>query len=296
MGQVKSNLKYKRYMENAIAYFLIAISILVFLGPILYIISCSFKNLYQITTTPPIWFVWPPNLQSYVRVLTPEVAKEWGLRIPAGIDFPEYLTNSLIVCFGATGLAISVSLLAAYSMARWRTGGDNLRGYYLSLYMLPPAIFVVPLYILFKFYNLLDTQIGLILPYSVFNMPLAVLVLESFIRDLDVTLEEAAWIDGCSKLGTLTRITLPLIMPGIVATAILTFVTCWNEFMIAFLFTGGGKATTLTVGVAKFITGYGIWYSEIAAASTITLIPMIILFMLVQKYLVKGLTLGALKG
>jgi len=276
----------RKLAKRILMYLLAIVAVLAVDGPILYMLVVSFKPTTDIVATPPKW-IFKPDFSYYVTALS-------GGSPQVHFEFFVLVVNSIVVSLGATALALAVSFTAAYSMARWRTGGENFRNYILSLYLLPPAIFIPPLFVVFSTYGLLDTQLGLIIAYCVFNIPFCILVLESFIRDIPIEIEEAAWIDGCSKFGTMARITFPLAAPGIVAVAILTFIASWNEYMLALVLTRV-HAVTITVGIAKFITGYAILWGEIFAAATLSMIPLLIFFLLIQKYLVTGLTLGAVK-
>jgi len=282
----KSRTPLSRLAKGTFMYLLAILAILAVNGPILYMVVVSFKPAMDIVATPPKW-IFKPDFSYYITALT-------GGSPQVHFEFFVYIANSIIVSLGGTALALAVSFTAAYSMARWRTGGENFRNYILSLYLLPPAIFIPPLFVVFQTYGLMDTQLGLMIAYCVFNIPFCILVLESFIRDIPVEIEEAAWIDGCSKFGTMARVTFPLAAPGIVAVGILTFIASWNEYMLALVLTRV-HAVTITVGIAKFITGYAILWGEIFAAATLSMIPLLIFFLLIQKYLVTGLTLGAVK-
>jgi ABC-type glycerol-3-phosphate transport system permease component len=277
----------RRYSRKSVFMYVLAIfAVLVVNSPIIYMAIVSFMPAMDIISVPPKW-IFNAHINHYISVLsggTPQVR----------FEFFTYTLNSIVVSLGATILSLVVSFPAAYSMARWRTGGENFRNYILSLYLLPPAIFIPPVYVLFQTYGLIDTHLGLIIAYCVFNAPFCILVLESFIRDMPIEIEEAAWIDGCSKLGTMARITIPLAVPGIIAVAVLTFIASWNEYMLTLTLTRV-QAVTVTLGISKFVTGYAVLWGEIFAASILSIIPLLIFFLLVQRYLVAGLTLGAIK-
>ena len=278
--------KRRHSSKSVFMYILAILAVLVINSPILYMFVVSFMPAMDIMSTPPKW-IFEPHINYYISVLT-------GGSPQVHFEFFTYTLNSVIVSLGATMLALVVSFPTAYSMARWRAGGENFRNYILSLYVLPPAIFIPSLFVVFQTYGLMDTHLGLIIAYSVFNTPFCILVLESFIRDMPVEIEEAAWIDGCSKFGTMVRITLPLAAPGIIAVAILTFIASWNEYILTLVLTRV-HAVTVTLGISKFITGYSILWGEIFAAAILSIIPLLIFFRFVQRYLVTGLTLGALK-
>lgn len=164
----------------------------------------------------------------------------------------------------------------------------------LSFRIIPPVVFALPMFILMVSYHLYDTPLALILAYLTFNLPLTIWVLRSFIRDIPVEIDEAAMVDGASVWRILIRIITPLLGPGISSVALLNIFFSWNEFLFALMLTSS-RAVTMTLGTAKFITGYSILWGPISAASVIGMLPMVILGFFFQKRLVRGLTLGALK-
>ena len=254
----------------------------VLLMPIFFIALTSFKEYGAIMSG--IMFPTNPTLENYFNVL-----------YAPGFRFIDYLVNSIIIAVSSTLGCVLISFPTAYSMARFKTGGGTFSGYILSLRLLPPIIFALPLFILYQSAGLLDTHIGLILIYIVFNLPLTILVLKSFINDIPIELEEAALIDGCSRLKIMTKIVFPLAMPGLVAVSILTFLACWNEYLFALIMTAK-KAATVNVAASLFVTAYAIKYGEIAASVMIAMLPPLVFMFLVQRNLVRGLTLGAVKG
>jgi len=263
-------------------YLLTVASTLVFFFPIYFLIQTSLKSYAEIITGPPLGIAHP-TLSNYIDIFT-----------QPGYEFTKYLVNSLIISLTSTFLAVVVGFPAAYSIARFNTGGGNLSFYILSLRLLPPIIFAVPLYVLYQAIGLVDTHLGLILLYTAFNLPLTVFVLMSFISELPLELEEAALVDGASRLRVLTHVVLPLSLPGIIAVTILNFMACWNEYLFALIFTFK-RAATVTVGASLYITAWQVKWGHIAAAISVSVLPTLVFVTLVQKYLVKGLTLGALK-
>jgi multiple sugar transport system permease protein len=206
-------------------------------------------------------------------------------------------TNSFIVAIACTILVVVIATLAAYSLERfhwprWLTG--LIAAWILLFHMIPGATIVGPFYMLFRTLGLYDTLPGLTLTHLVLNLPLGIWIVQSFVADLPIEMEEAAHIDGCSNIGTFLRIVVPLIAPGLAAVAILTFVFSWNEFMFALNLTSS-KAATIPVGIAKFAQQYEVRYGEMSAAAFFATIPAIIFLAVAQRQIVKGLTLGALK-
>ncbi|MEM2178684.1 MAG: carbohydrate ABC transporter permease [Candidatus Methanomethylicaceae archaeon] len=264
-----------------VIWILILLFMLILLLPMFFIALTSFKKYGEIVAG--IMFPTTITFENYINVL-----------YAPGFKFADFIINSILITIFSTLISTAVSFPAAYSMARFKTGGGTLSSYILSLRLLPPIIFALPIYILYHSFNLIDTHIGLILIYTVFNIPLSILVLRSFISDLPIELEEAALIDGCSRLKIITNIVFPLTMPGIVATSILNFLACWNEYLFALIITFK-KAATVNVAASLFVTAYAIKYGEIAASVMIAMLSPIVFMFLVQRNLVRGLTLGAVK-
>lgn len=277
MGALRSKL-----IKKFLTYLAAIISTFVMFFPVAYIALLSFKPYASIIMNP--LGIDRLTLLNYIEVLT-----------APGYSFTQYIFNSVIISLGSTALALAIAFPAAYSIQRFKTGSTNLSFYILSLRLLPPIIFAVPLYILYSIWGLIDTHIGLILLYTTFNMPLMIFVLMSFIGELPLELEESALVDGASRLTVLTRIVFPLTLPGLVAASILHFMACWNEFLFALIFTLK-NAQTVTVGASLYITAWQIKWGHIAAAITLSITPTIIFILLVQRRLVVGLTMGALRG
>ena len=212
-------------------------------------------------------------------------------------DFWVPIRNSLIVAGTTTLFCITLGGLAAYAIARLHFRGKTLiLGFILAVSMFPQIAIVSPLYLLLRELRLINTYPGLILPYLTFAMPLTVWLLVGFFRQLPRDLEEAAVMDGASRLRTLWEIILPLALPGLAATAILTFVYCWNEFLFALCFTLGPERQTAPVAIALFRGQYQVSWGQILAAAVVATAPVMFLVLLCQRRIVTGLTAGAVKG
>ncbi len=206
-------------------------------------------------------------------------------------------TNTVIVAGATTILVVMIAALAAYSLqrfswSRWITG--LLGGWILLFHMIPGVTMVGPFYVFIRNIGLYDTRLGLILAHVVLNLPLSIWIVQSFLADLPVEMEEAARIDGASNWQTFMRVVVPLIAPGLAAVAILTFMFSWNEFLYALNLTST-KAITIPIGIAKFSQQYEVRYGEMSAAAFFATLPAIIFLAIAQRQIVKGLTLGALK-
>ena len=216
--------------------------------------------------------------------------------------FQRYLANSLIVASCNALLVTVLAVLATYALSRWRLKGEESIFFWtITNRMAPPAAFMLPLFLLFTrvlkigTFSLFDTQIGLILLYCIFNLPFAIWLLKGIMDGIPVELDEAALVDGASLTTVLTKIIVPLAAPGIAITAVLSWVFAWNEYLFAATLTSV-NARTVTTGLAEFVTVTGTNWGQMAAISMISLLPALLFLALVQRYIVVGLTFGAVKG
>ncbi len=205
------------------------------------------------------------------------------------------LRNSAIIATGTTALALFLGVLSAYALTRIEFAG---RRFYLlgtmSVQMIPPIAIVIPLYVILRRLNLLDTHIGLVMVYMSLILPLAIWMMRSYFATIPKELEEAAMIDGASRLGALRRVTLPLAIPGVVTVAVFAFVVAWNEYLYAFTLTSV-DAKTLPVLIGEFSTKLGLQHLKIAAAGVVASLPPVIVALIFQRFLVRGMTSGAIK-
>ncbi|BER92084.1 carbohydrate ABC transporter permease [Atrimonas thermophila] len=209
--------------------------------------------------------------------------------------YGRYLINSLIISSGNMALVIALAVLATYSFSRFRiSGSNNIFFWTITNRMAPPAVFIVPFFLIFTRVGLRDTKLGMILLYCIFNLPFAIWLLKGMMDAIPKELDEAALIDGCSLWGVLTHVILPLAKPGIMVTAILTWIFAWNEYLFASILTSV-NARTITTGLAEFVTVIGTNWGEMAAVSMVCLIPAVIFIGIAQKHIIAGLTFGAVK-
>jgi multiple sugar transport system permease protein len=185
--------------------------------------------------------------------------------------------------------------LAAYSIARYKTGGDFLSFWILSIRMAPPIAGIIPIFIMMRYTRLLDKHAALILSYFLFNLPFAVWLTKGFFEDIPADVEGAALVDGWNRFQAFWRVALPLAVPALIVTGLFCFIFSWNEFLFALVLTRS-KAVTLPVIISGMVGGHEIMWGEISALSVLTSLPVTILAMLLQRYLVRGLTFGAMRG
>jgi len=268
--------------EKTLIYLLIGIVLIIFMIPIYLILASSLKQPVDMFSQPPK-FVFTPTLQNYYDLFTMR-------------PFHLQILNSLIVALGSTAFSLVVGSLAAYAISRIKNKWINDVAFWiLSMRMFPPITVVVPYYIIFKTIGLLDNPLALIIVYSTFNIPLTVWLMKGFFDEVPEALEEAAQVDGHGVLTTFLRVTLPLTAPGLAVSAVFCFIFSWNEFLFALMLTGS-RAQTVTVAVMSFWSSDAVQWGRIMAGSFIVLIPGMIFVLTCQRWLVKGLTMGSVKG
>lgn len=280
--QPTDRIRYFKWLRRT-AMFLLVVAVWIFyFFPIYWMVTSSFKTRVDTFSIPPKW-LFSPTFQYYLSSFTDP-------------KFMKVLQNSLIITATTVVMSLFFGAWAAYAFARFRFKGSLALSFSLIIArMMPPIVFIVPVYLLFNALKLRNTHIGLILIFTVFNLPFTVWMLKSFFEEVPIELEEAAWIDGASRLQALVRVTLPLIAPGLAATAVFAALLAWNEFLYALLL-GGPSTTTLPVFLSGFIGERNVEWGAIMATAVIAVVPPTILVMLVQRNLIKGLTLGAVKG
>ncbi len=254
----------------------------VVLFPIYWLLMLSLKTANQAFATPPL-FIFTPTFEHYVD-------------LAVNTDFPLFFRNSVVIALGTVVLSLLLGVPAAYGFSRWR---GRTRGFLLAwiliLRMVPGMTYVIPFFLVYRQLNLLDSHLGVILLYTVFNLALVVWSMQAFFDEVPRTLEESAAVDGASRFQTLIRIVLPLAAPGLVATGVLCFLFSWNEFLFALVLTRF-DARTAPVGITNFMAYEGVEWGRVAAGSMIVLLPVLIFAAVVRRYLVRGLLAGAVKG
>jgi multiple sugar transport system permease protein len=270
--------------RSRLIYVPVAFTVGVSLFPFAWMALSSIKTLRELYTVPPAWLPQAPTLANYWKVLTQS-------------NIPRYFLNSLVISTGSTVLAIGLAVFAAYGFARFRFRGKSwCEAFVLVGQLLPTAAIIVPLYITLGKFGLANTWLGLIVTYLILTLPLSVWMLIGYFQAIPVELDEAAIIDGASRIGVLLRITLPLSLPGIVAVVIYAFVTTWNEFIFALCLATDSRAKTLPIGLSEFSTEFNTDWGAVMAASVLMTLPIIAMFLVMQRLFIDGLTAGATKG
>jgi multiple sugar transport system permease protein len=256
--------------------------------PMIWMIITSLKTGFAAMQYPPQWWPAEPTLENYTRLLDPSG------RI--GQDFLHYFWNSLWVSTITTILAVVVAVPAAYAFSRFRFPGRNFLFFAVLLRnMFPAVVFLVPLFILMKALGLVNTHGSLILTYLTFGLPLAIWLLKGFYDNIPIQLEQAARIDGATRFQAFIFIVMPLSTPGIIATSIYSFIGAWNEYIYAYTFLTKQSQMTLPVGIQRFFSENATDWPGLMAATFIMSVPVVVLFLVLQKYFVRALTEGAVK-
>lgn len=282
----------KKILYRILLYFMVAVILIWILAPYTWLIISSLSTKVELISVPLRWIPKKINLEGYKQIL---LGGESAARTAR--DFKEGALNSLLVATFVTLICMSAGSLAAFSFSRFRSKLSNMSFLFILLsYMLPPISIAIPIYIMLSRLHILDNIGSLVFVYCSFNLPIAVLFMKEFFDSIPVDLEEAAQIDGCSRLKTLWKIVVPLSTPGLASTAIFIFVVSWNEFFFALLYTSTLASKTLPVLVGEFSSKIGVDYVMMSTAGILASIPPVIMALVFQKYIVQGLTAGAVKG
>lgn len=276
-------MKCSRFFQKIPLFLFILILCALLFFPFYWMIVTSMFSLEELFNYPPRIVPRLVNLGVYIRVLR-------------NTDLLRWLLNSFLVS-GTTAIStVFIASFGAYSLSRFRYRGRDVLGFLLLVtQMIPPVLIIIPLYLIFISLGLIDSLVGLIVGYFAFTLPICIWMLKGVFDTIPVTVEEAGLIDGCARRQVLFRIVMPLALPGIAATTIFSFLYCWDEFMFARILISSKSNWTTTIGLSSFIGLYVTPWDEIMAAATIFTMPAIILFLVVQKWFISGLTGGAVK-
>jgi multiple sugar transport system permease protein len=274
-------MKYKNKMIYFAIYIIVTIIVLQALIPVVWMALTSFKSKGEIFALPPS-LIFKPTFDNYKDIFLNR-------------NFSKYLINSIVVTVSTTILALVLGIPAAYGFSRYNfRKKKDLLFWILSIRMAPPIMAAIPLFIIIAKIGILDTHISLIWVYLLINLPFTIWMMKGFIDEIPKEIYEAAKLDGCNDASIMTRMVVPLTMPGITGTAILNIIFSWNEFLFALILTGT-NARTIPVTITQFITLVGVSWGPMCSAGIITILPIFIFTLLTQKHLVRGLTLGAIK-
>lgn len=267
---------------RALIWLILAIEIF----PIAWMVLTSFKSSDISQAIPPVWN-FTPTLGNYQDVLTGNTYTSQ--------PFSQLVEHSVIVTFISTLITIILGTLAAYGLARFRFRGRNFVAMWiLSTIMFPPSVAVIPVFLIAGHLSLMDTLPVLVIPYVAFNLPFVIWMLRGYIKQIPYEIEEAAHVDGASRANALYRVVLPLLAPGIAASAILSAILSWNEYLFALALTRTGVKTA-PVGVSEFTSMYGTQWGDMTAASVVIAGPILVMVLILRRRFIAGLTFGAVK-
>ena len=282
--RILSSQRVARLAQNLLLALLIAVFVAIIVFPFYWMVTTALKLPAAITKIPPDFFPREIHFDYFVKAFT-------------RYNMAKFVRNSLIISAITTVVSIVTGGLAGYALARIDIKGKKaILLAILAVSMFPGISVLGPLFLVLRNLGLMNTRTGLVLPYVSFMLPITVWVLTNFFRDIPLSLEEAALIDGCTPVQALTRVIAPLSVPGIFTMSILNFVAAWNEFLMAFALTSSADSQTVPIGIMLIIGEYEFPWGEMSAASVAVTVPLIVLVLILQKWVIQGLTAGAIKG
>jgi multiple sugar transport system permease protein len=254
---------------------------LLFVFPVIWLAMISIKTPAEIYAYPPVWIPSEVHFSSYITLFRDGDA--WSV------------WNSLVTAGVSTVLAMIIGTMAAYSIVRFRTGGDHLAIWIISQRMIPPICVAFPIFLLFVSWQLVDTYIGLILLYTAFNVPYVTWMMRGYVQEIPLELEQSALVDGLTRWQVLRKVVLPMARAGLFATAVFTFIFAWNDFLFALILTKS-EVVTYTVKVTGYFGSQSTFWSKIGAMSMLGVLPMMLVVATMQRFIVRGMSMGAVKG
>lgn len=270
-----------RKINKVVTFILIVMVFIIWAFPTVWLISGSFKP-QQAIIEGKLFSGFKPSIENYVSVFATQ-------------NYIQYFINSLIVSVTTTVVCLVIGTLAAYSITRYGTGGHIYSNWVILMRMTPPAILIIPFYLIFRRMGLINTVWALVIANTTFNIPFVIWTMKGFFGALPEEMEEAAIIDGCSRVETIFRISIPCVRSGILTTGIFCYLFTWNEYLFGMTLALSEESKTLPVAVGNFITGYAINWGPLFAAGTIIMLPALLVVISLQRYIVDGLTVGAIK-
>lgn len=279
MGQSKAN--------KIVTVILVIVVCIFALFPFVWMISTSFKPAQEVYSSTPTFIPENLTLNGYREMLTTESTT---------FNFKQWILNSVIISLLTTVFSMTIATLGGYGISRFRFRGRTALSYIvLTTQVLPGSLLMIPLYIIMSNLQLLDTHIGLVIAYATFSVPFCTWMMKGFFDSIPISLEEAAKVDGAGRFCCFIQVVMPLTIPGLVATGLFSFINGWNEYLFASTFMKSYKNWTLPIGIASFQGQYATNWGTLMAGAVLITIPVVILFLALQKYLVGGMTAGAVK-
>ena len=285
-------LRPRKVFRSALVYALTFLTMALFLAPIAWLFISSITPLTQLITIPLKWIPERPSFEYYEQIIMAAPKAK-----TTASNFKVAVVNSMIIASSVTTLCLCVGSLAAYAFARLDVPlGDQLIFLLLFIEMIPGIAIMIPLYLLASRLNMLDRRITLVIIYCSFSLPFVIWMMRGYFQTIPKELEDSAMIDGCGRLGALFRVVIPLSTPGLFATGIFTFLGAWNEFMLALVMSQSLNSKTMPVALAEFIGRFRVDYGLMCTVGVIACVPPILIALIFQRYLIEGLTAGAVKA
>lgn len=274
----------RRLVKSLVVTALLLVVIVLMLFPFGWMLSTAMKPPEEVFTATPRWMPLNPTWRNFDNIIN-------------NTPFPRYFLNSVVIASVTMVLALVVTIFAGYALSRYHFRGKRVFSLWLLVsQMFPPMLLVIPIFVLMLRLRLVDTYPALIITYGTFALPFSTWMLKAYFDTVPRDLEEAAQVDGCTRLQALSRIVLPLAAPGIVTVALFVFILAWQEYMFALTLTRSTDMRTLPVGISLFLGEYRVLWGSLMAGAVVVTAPVIVAFSYLQRYLVQGLTLGAVKG
>lgn len=276
----------KKKLIRIVIILLVCVVCLFAVFPFVWILSTSFKPAAEIYKTPTL-VPNDPTLEGYRSILMSSARQ---------FDFKQWLSNSIVVAFITTFFSLVIASLGGYGLSRFRFGGRKMLSYsILVTQVIPGSLLIIPLYVIMNTMGLINTLTALVLAYTTFALPFCTWMMKGFFDTIPKSLDEAAVMDGCGHFQTFLQIITPLTVPGLMATGLFSFINGWNEYLFASILVQRYNKWTITVGLASFVGQYSTNWAAVMAGATIITVPVILAFLFLQKYLVSGMTAGAVK-
>lgn len=277
-------MSHRRKIRQIIVIVLLSIVVIGLIFPFVWMLSTAFKPPEEIFTERPRWIPENPTYQNFFHIL-----KETA--------FPRYFLNSVLVAFITMVVALVATVFAGYALSRYNFRGKGAFSLWLLVsQMFPPVLLIIPIFVFMLKLGLVNTYASLIITYATFALPFSTWMLKAYFDTVPMDLEDAAKVDGCNQIQALARVTLPLAAPGIVTVALFIFILAWQEYMFALTLTRTTEMRTLPVGISLFLGEYRVLWGSLMAGSVVVTAPVVVFFVYLQRYIVQGLTLGAVKG
>ena len=274
----------QKLTNQIIIYIVLSVFVLILAFPLIWMLSVSLKPTVETFSLPPKLIPSSIYFDGYIKILNND-------------QYRRFLLNSYLLGLVVTGLSVLIGTLAAYGFSRYKFFGDRIaKLFVITTQMVPTITLLIPLFGVIVWLKLYDTMWGLILTYLTFSLPYAVIMMNGYLDTIPKDFDEAATIDGCTPIGVLFKVLLPVAAPGIISTAVYTFLLAWNEFLFALALTRSIEMRTVPVGISMMVGEFGLKWDEMMAFSVIGSLPVLILFMSVQRFVISGLSAGGVKG